>query len=63
VHQVGVDPAWRGRGLAQQFMRSVTNRAILHWQPAALVLQASRDGLEIYRRQGFVEQFRIGLYG
>lgn len=62
VHQVGVDPAWRGRGLAQQIMRSVTNRAMKHWQPSALVLQASREGLEIYRRQGFVEQFRIGLF-
>lgn len=63
IHQVGVDPAWRGRGLAQQMMRSAINHAIVNWQPSALVLQASRDGLEIYRRLGFVEQFRIGLFG
>jgi GNAT superfamily N-acetyltransferase len=62
IHQVGVDPDWRGRGVARAMMKSVMDWATTQWQPEVLVLQASREGLGLYRQLGFIEQFRIGLY-
>ena len=62
IHQVGVDPACRGRGLARAMMKSVIDWTARQWQPDTLVLQASREGLGLYRQLGFTEQFHIGLY-
>lgn len=56
IHQIGVLPHYRKRGLARELMLEVLHRAKAEGASHA-TLQASRLGLSLYRKLGFVEQF------
>lgn len=61
VHQVGVDPAFRGRGIARALMRLLLARCVSRGATHA-ALQASTEGRPLYLSMDFEEQFRIRNY-
>lgn len=61
IHQVGVPPAFRGRGLARAIMVDVLRRCVD--MPITIVtLQASSAGRRLYDQLGFAAQFAIRNY-
>lgn len=62
VHQVGVDPEYRGRGIARAMMQRALGMATLRWSPSLFVLQASAQGRGLYQQLGFRQQFQLGLF-
>ncbi|MGH1335318.1 MAG: GNAT family N-acetyltransferase [Aureispira sp.] len=61
IHSIGVPPAHRRRGYADEIMRHLINYAVLNGVPS-ITLQASSMGKSIYERLGFQEQFLIRNY-
>lgn len=61
VHQVGVPPQYRGRGIAGDLMRAILT-ACRDWQARFVTLQASAAGEGLYRKLGFESRFRIDSY-
>ncbi len=61
IHQVGVLPAYRGKGIARQVMQHLLNRCVTLGSRYA-ALQASPMGQRLYQSLGFAEQFKIGNY-
>ena len=62
VHQVGVDPEYRGRGIARAMMLRALCMANRSWSPSLFVLQASAQGRGLYQQLGFRHQFQLGLF-
>lgn len=61
VHQVGVLPEYRGKGMARELMKDVIRRCTQ--MPARYVtLQASTVGEPLYSGLGFKRQFKISNY-
>ena len=58
VHQVGVKPAFQGKGFANSFMLDII-AACEQWQGKYVVLQASQRGKPLYEKLGFKSQFII----
>ncbi|GAA3526476.1 hypothetical protein GCM10022394_01980 [Zobellella aerophila] len=61
VHQVGVPPEHRGKGIANGLMQRLI-AACQDWGDRHITLQASGAGEDLYRRQGFEPRFRIKSY-
>jgi len=61
IHGVGVIPAMRNKGLANEIMEFVLNQSI-DLNAAYATLQASKMGLGIYLKMGFEDQFLIKNY-
>lgn len=62
VHQLSVNQAFRGKGIARHFMEYLLWFAESQWQASAVVLQSSEAGLALYERLGFIKQFVIQSY-
>lgn len=62
IHGVGIVPAMRKKGFAEEIMRILLNKAIEDGFAYA-TLQASPLGKGIYKRLGFTEDFTIKNYG
>ncbi len=61
VHQVGVLPNYRGKGIADKLMQHIINQC--RAMPARYItLQASVAGKKLYQNLGFKEQFKIKNY-
>jgi ribosomal protein S18 acetylase RimI-like enzyme len=58
VHQIGVKPAFQGKGFAKSFMLDLI-AACEQWQGKHIVLQASQTGKPLYDSLGFKSQFLI----
>ena len=58
VHQIGVKPAFQGKGFAKSFMLDVI-AACEQWQGKYVVLQASQTGKPLYDSLEFKSQFLI----
>lgn len=52
VHQVGVDPNFRGQGIAKTLMHHLVDFA-KHQETRLMTLQASKAGLPLYKKMGF----------
>lgn len=61
VHQVGVVPEMRGKGIAVALMQDILNTC-REWRGECVTLQASAAGKGLYRKLGFRPQFRIASY-
>lgn len=61
VHQLGVAPEFRGRGLANKMMAALLNSQMAR-DSEWMVLQASAAGEPMYRKLGFQRQFLIRNY-
>ncbi len=61
IHSVGVLPAMRKMGFADEIMKVLINTAV-ESQASHAVLQASKLGIGIYRRLGFQEDFLFTNY-
>lgn len=61
VHQLGVLPEYRGRGVAGALMRNIL-AACREWQGRFVTLQSSVAGEGLYRKLGFVPRFNIRSY-
>ena len=60
-HQIAVLPKWRGKGIARGIVTQIILRAFENGATEA-VLQASKMGLGVYEKLGFVENFEIKYY-
>lgn len=60
-HQISVLPQWRGKGMASEIVRQMIAWAVMKDANEA-VLQASPMGLGVYKKLGFVEDFRLKYY-
>lgn len=61
VHQLGVLPEQRGKGIAGALMRDIL-AACREWRGRLITLQASTAGEGLYRKLGFEPQFNIATY-
>ena len=61
IHQVGVRPAFRGKGLARRMMESTIDHAFRSGTQH-ITLQASPAGKPLYDQLGFRDQFEIRNY-
>lgn len=61
MHQAGVPPEYRGKGIAGALMRNILT-ACGEWQGRFVTLQASAAGEGLYRKLGFESRFRIDSY-
>ena len=61
VHAIGIPPAWRRRGFAEQIMKLLIHLAEEE-QVDYMALQASDMGKNLYLKLGFEEQFVIKNY-
>ncbi|GGD54920.1 GNAT family N-acetyltransferase [Lacimicrobium alkaliphilum] len=61
VHQLGVTPEFRGKGLASKMMAALLGSDMVR-RSKWMVLQASAAGEPMYRKLGFRPQFRIRNY-
>jgi len=61
VHSVGVIPAMRKMGFAEEIMKMLINMSIAG-DASFCVLQASKMGIGIYTRLGFKEDFLFTHY-
>lgn len=61
IHQIGVPPAFRGRGIARDMMQHVMGACQASGARYA-TLQASAAAVGIYRKIGFESQFTIRTY-
>ncbi len=61
IHQVGVTPAFQGRGIAREMMKSIIREAA-EAGAEHITLQASRAGRHLYDQLGFTAQFGIRNY-
>lgn len=62
IHQVGVLPKYRGRGIARELMHQLISLSVTALNGCHLVLQASKAGEPLYKSLGFKRQFTISSY-
>ncbi|WP_407666147.1 GNAT family N-acetyltransferase [Microbulbifer bruguierae] len=61
IHQVGVPPDFRGRGIARALMQSLLEQCQIagaHY----VTLQASQMGEGLYQQLGFARRFQIASF-
>ena len=61
IHQVGVSPAYRGKGIAHKLMQHIIAQSI-ESSCKYITLQASTSGQGLYEKLGFKHQFIIQNY-
>ena len=61
IHQVGVLPEYRGKGIARKLMQDVMNQCS-QLAVRYITLQASAAGKSLYQSLGFKPQFKIHSY-
>lgn len=61
IHGLGISPAYRNRGFAEEVMARLINRAV-DGGIDLVVLQSSAMGRTIYRKIGFLEDFLMTNY-
>ncbi|WP_338869674.1 GNAT family N-acetyltransferase [Spirosoma sp. SC4-14] len=62
IYDLATRPAWRGRGFGSQLFQHLIWLATQH-SATQVVLQASADGLGIYKRAGFLEVGLVRVFG
>ncbi|GAB3965186.1 GNAT family N-acetyltransferase [Spirosoma terrae] len=62
IYDIATRPAWRGRGFGSQLFHHLLLEAKDH-SIQEVVLQASAEGLGIYKRAGFVEVGHVQVFG
>ncbi len=62
IHSMGIIPEMRGKGFAEQMMRTILNQAVEQGFERA-TLQASSMGKGLYLKLDFEQQFAMSNYG
>lgn len=62
IYDIATRPAWRGKGFGSQLFHHLLLEAKKH-SVQEVVLQASAEGLGIYKRAGFIEIGNVEVFG